>query len=296
MFPRAAEILRYTGSGWSAAGIKQFTAMLHSAYLPYIKNGSVFAGTWELTMIEGILNIGIFEDDTTLFQQGISMWRKRVPSYFYLTSDGPLPVRPPRETKTDAQMIAYWYNQSTFVDGLSQETCRDFTHTGMGLASTLNAAETALIQGVNLYSEQKSRLTAAMEFHAGYLNGQAVPSWLCGGKLTLGKVPTWEIGYNEYHNRLGVALPNSLTLIKSMRPTKTKLHMAWETLTHADLDTAGFTAVRAGKHSDRKLPASILFFNGGNFQVTWPDAHDRLRTRGLNGAVLPGSDVGYLDP
>ena len=135
-----------------------------------------------------------------------------------------------------------------------------------------------------------------MEFHAGYLNGQAVPSWLCGGKLTLAKVPTWEIGYNEYHNRLGAALPNSLTLIKSMRPTKTKLHMAWETLTHAELDTIGAAAVRTGKPSDRKPPASIRFLNEGNFRVIWPDAHGRFRALGLNGAVLPASAVGSPTP
>jgi hypothetical protein len=72
--------------------------------------------------------------------------------------------------------------------------------------------------------------------------------------------------------------------------------MAWETLTHAELDTAGMTAVRTGKLFSHKPSASILFFNGGNFRVIWPDAHDRLRARGLNGAALPGSAVSYLNP
>ena len=42
------------------------------------------------------------------------------------------------------------------VNGICQETCRDLGHTQYGMASTLNAAETARIQGVDLYGAQVS--------------------------------------------------------------------------------------------------------------------------------------------
>jgi len=76
--------------------------------------------------------------------------------------------------------------------------------------------------------------------------------------------PTFEIAYNHYHNRRGLALPKSRRFIeKVIRPCLTKppgdpgnptwlypdpgvradkiwwpafLHIAWETLTHAELD------------------------------------------------------------
>jgi hypothetical protein len=44
------------------------------------------------------------------------------------------------------------------VNGVSQETCRDFGHLSYGLASTFNVAETALIQGVDLYTPNADRL------------------------------------------------------------------------------------------------------------------------------------------
>lgn len=41
-----------------------------------------------------------------------------------------------------------------------------------------------------------------MEFNANLLNGASVPSYLCGGSIDYGtKYPTWEIGYNHYHNK-----------------------------------------------------------------------------------------------
>ena len=286
VFPRAAEIIRYTYTGWAPADVARFTTMLKTAYLPYIQKGSTANGNWELAMIEAILNIAIFNDDQALFDQALTMWRKRVPAYFYLTTDGPSPVMPPGRNYTQAQLIGYWYNQTTFVDGLAQETCRDFGHTQYGIASALNVAETALQQGVDLYAEQNKRLSAAMEFHAAYIMGKAVPAWLCGGKLNLGKNPTWEIGYNHFHNRMTLALPSTLSLINTIRPTGTDHHMAWETLTHAELGSRGLS-ITALVQSDRVRPGSphLVFLKAGQFQVLWPGAKGRFLA--LDGSAIP---------
>jgi hypothetical protein len=239
-FPRAAEIIRYTGAGWADADVAQFARMLKEVYLPKLIDGSSSNGNWELSMIEAVINIGVFTDDRATFDKGVTMWRERVPAYVYIASDGPTPVPPPRGAKTGAALITFWYGQSMMMDGLSQETCRDLGHVQYGLAAMINAAETAMIQGVDLFAEQADRITAALEFHAKFINGAAVPAALCGGALTAATAdPMWEIGYNAYATRLGRALPETQKVIQLIRPTSVDHHMVWETLTHADIGKAG---------------------------------------------------------
>jgi hypothetical protein len=242
VIPRAAEILRFSDSGWTPADIERFGSMLRTAYLPYVEEGRAdYNGNWELSMIEAMISAGVFLDDHALFQKGVAMWRKRVPAYFYLTRDGELPHAPPGGTKASKDaLIKLWYDQSKFVDGLAQETCRDFGHTQYGLAAMANAAETARQQGVDLYGEEAERITKAMEFHAAFILGKPVPDWLGDGKLKLSTLPTWEIAYNEFHDRLGMSLPQTEQLIaKKVRPAAANHHMAWETLTHAELGSHG---------------------------------------------------------
>jgi hypothetical protein len=80
---------------------------------------------------------------------------------------------------------------------------------------------------------------AGFEFHTQYLDGVAVPSWLCGGKPNLSTEPMWEIGYNEFANRLGLSLPHTNNVVTKNRPTGTSKHMIWETLTHAEVGSVG---------------------------------------------------------
>jgi hypothetical protein len=230
------------------AEIERFGQMLRKAYLPYIEEGRPgFNGNWELSMIEAMTAIGVFLDDEALFNKALSMWRQRVPAYFYLTKDGELPVPPPLGNKdTKEALIKYWYNQDTFVDGLAQETCRDFGHTFYGLAAMVNAAETARQQGIDLYGEEAPRITAAMEFHAAFILGKPVPPWLGGGRLRISSGSTWEIAFNHFHNRLGMDLPQTeQVILKRARPTGAGHHVNWETLTHADLGSKGLPAVPA---------------------------------------------------
>lgn len=239
-FPRAAEIIRYTSSAWSASDVQQFADMLTNVYLPEVENGSSANGNWELSMIEATMNIGIFTDDHAVFDKAVKMWRARTPAYIYLTSDGSTPVPPPTGNKTGSALTKYWYNQTTLVDGLCQETCRDLGHVQYGLAAMINAAETARIQGVDLYKEQETRIVAGLEFEAKYLDGASVPSWLCGGTLnSVSPDPMWEIAYNAYATTMGASLPETQQLVQRIRPTGQTHHMAWETLTHGDIGGVG---------------------------------------------------------
>lgn len=77
------------------------------------------------------------------------MWRTITPSVIYLTSDGATPIRTPL-------ISTNWYGTSAYYNGMEQETCRDLNHTMLGLAGMVHAAETARIQGVDLWGEQKT--------------------------------------------------------------------------------------------------------------------------------------------
>ena len=66
----------------------------------------------------------------------------------------------------------------------------------MGLGALANAAETAYIQGVDLYGEQANRIITGFEVNAGYVNayldevdrlGGAQPS--SSGSRAVGRVP-----------------------------------------------------------------------------------------------------------
>jgi hypothetical protein len=243
MWPEAAEIIANTYNGWRAADLAAFKTMLKTQYLPFVVNGAPCEnGNWELVTIEAVLHIGLFLDDHSTFDKAVAMWRARVPAYMYLSSDGNLPDPPPGCNKSGSALISYWHGQSTFVDGLAQETCRDFGHTQWGIAAAVDIAETALQQGLDLYSEDAQRIQEALEFHANYLLGAAPPSWLCGGQLNLGVIPAWEIAYNHFHNRLGLSLPLTKQWIESrIRPSGVNYFIAWETLTHA---LVGWTGIQ----------------------------------------------------
>ncbi|MHC3473106.1 alginate lyase family protein [Streptomyces sp. 7R007] len=235
-WPKAAEIIKYTYTGgWPNAG--RFATMLRDVYLPEVINGSNSNGNWELSMMEAAVGISVFLEDRMSYDKAMARFRTRTAAYVYLASDGDLPrTVPSQNLDTKAKIVAYWQGQSTFVTGLTQETCRDFTHTGYGISAISHVAETSRIQGQDLYgTDVGERLRQALGFQSKYQLGAAVPSWLCGGSLTLGLGPVTEVGYNALHNRLGIAMTNTQTLTRQQRPAgSNNLFVAWETLTHGD--------------------------------------------------------------
>ncbi len=238
VWPRAAEIVRSSYRRWSDADIAKFQNMLTTQYLPSLIHGTCENGNKELTISEAIINIGVFNDNRAAFDFGIKMWRGRTPAAIYLKTDGPKPIEPV------GCGPAIWGNKGftpEFVDGLLQETARDSQHANMAFAGMVNAAETAHQQGIDLYSEEGKRIVAAMEFQAQYLppNNAKPPE-----HLEFNLHPTWEIAYNEFHNRLGIALPRMAAVLPGNRPTGVNHHMVWETLTHAEMGSIGLPPVK----------------------------------------------------
>jgi hypothetical protein len=238
VWPRAAEIIRYTDAGWSDEDVAKFQKMLTTQYVPFIINGSCENGNKELSMSEALINIGVFNDDRALFDKGVKMWRGRAPAYIYLKTDGPTPLKAP-----GCDDMPIWGNKgqtTPLVDGLLQESVRDSQHANLALSAMVNAAETARQQGVDLYSEQAKRIMAAMEFQAQYLrpNKGTPPK-----NLAFHVHPTWEIAYNEYHDRLGYDLPMMEGVLEANRPTGVNHQMVWETLTHSGVGSVGLPPV-----------------------------------------------------
>ncbi|MGW1339851.1 alginate lyase family protein [Kribbella sp. NPDC002412] len=235
-FSRAGDLIKYTyGGQWAQRA--RFERMLRDVYLPEIRDGAGCKnGNWELIMMDAAIGIAVFLDDRPAFDKAIQIWRGRVPGYIYQKSDGPWPKAPSTCSSKDTreEIVAYWQGQSTFSDGLAQETCRDFGHTGWGLTAATHVAETAWHQGVNLYGEVNRRLTDGYYFHTRLETGTPPPSNLCGGTVKLGLGAVTEIVYNHYHNRLGQQLPTTLRYTESKRPAGANYFYAWETLTHAN--------------------------------------------------------------
>jgi hypothetical protein len=260
MFTRAAEIIRYSSAGWSSASIAQFSALLRNVYLPeYDSSTAVQAyessnGNWDMSMANAKVAMGIFLDDHAVFNQGIAEWRARVPAYIYQSTDGGLPVRPPGTYyTTNDKLVCHWLNRdsscpssqlaTSFVNGQSQETCRDTVHVALGFASMVNAAESAHNQGVDLYSEQSERIASGFEYNSHVVNtvhsSSGYPPGFCTNSaalLTPNTMPMYEIAYNEFAGRLNLAMPETSQIIQRLRAgggSGTDHEMAWETLTHA---------------------------------------------------------------
>lgn len=242
LFTRSAELVKFTYGEWLQPEKDQVSKMFREQYQPdidkvFTQGGYIcYTQNWQASAIEGLLNISIFNRDAQLFDYAISKWRGLVPAYIYLTSDGALPKRAPWCLVGDQTIVEHWYSPAIFIDGLVRETCRDLDHTAYGLAALMNAAETARIQGVDLYDDfdtkSKERLTKAMELHSRYQSDEPNLPSLCGKPLTLSTSGTFEIGYNHYVVRGGGKLRQTEIFLSKTRPTRSRFHYMWETLTH----------------------------------------------------------------
>jgi hypothetical protein len=235
-FSRAAELIRYSDAGWPAASAKRFGTMLRKVYLPVVIVGAPTTnGNWDLIMMDAATGIAVYNNDRASFNRAVALWRKRMAAYVYLRSDGD---RPKTMRSEDAlaysYIVRYWHGQTKYVDGLTQETCRDLSHTAWALVAASHVAETGRIQGLDLYGEVRDRMVAALEFNIRYELGEKVPSWLCGGHIEKGFGPVPEVAYNEYAVRDGIPLPWTRKLIDRYRlgEDQAAFFYAWETLTH----------------------------------------------------------------
>ena len=238
LFGPAAELLR-AYSGWTADEQKATVNMFKTKFYPALNQICKFNGNIDLTQIEAMLSIAIFCDDEVEFEMGLQRLRLRNKAYFYLSTDS-ADVR-----NYGGSNDAHWYEPLQWVDGLTQETCRDFGHhTQYAIAASIHAAEIAWNQGVDIYGEDEKRYIAMMEFTAQeLLKGEQRFLTTCAqderGNLK-GKPgdvhATFEMGYNHYHGRKGRKLKFTKSLLNDDEGVRLEGRSDWnvfyETLTH----------------------------------------------------------------
>jgi parallel beta-helix repeat protein len=149
-FLNAAEILRYSDSGWQEREIEAFTKMMLTVFYPVIRNFFTEAnGNWDAAMINTLLCMGIFTDKPEIFS-------KAVDRFYWGPNNGGI-------------------TKYIYPNGQIQESTRDWPHVQLGLGELARAAQVAWTQGVDLYEVADNRLALGYEYTAKYMVGEEVP-------------------------------------------------------------------------------------------------------------------------
>lgn len=192
MLCNAAEILRYTDSGWQKKDIDRFSGMLMTVYYPLFRFYYPQAnGNWDGAIIHSILAIAIFTDNREIFDNAIN--------HFY-------------HSPVNGSIFKYIY-----PSGQCQESMRDQAHVQLGLGEFAGAAKVAFTQGVDLFSAANNRIGLGYEYTARFLMGKTPH---CYGKISeraKNLRDDYEYVFRHYAAQ-GIELPYTKMAADSVRP------------------------------------------------------------------------------
>lgn len=192
----AAEILRYTNSGWTKKDISSFSNMLMTVYYPLMRYYFPQAnGNWDGAIIHSIIAIAIFTDNRKMFNNAVD-------HFLHAPMNG--------------SIFKYIY-----PSGQCQESMRDQGHVQLGLGEFAGAARVAFTQGIDLFSLGNNRIALGYEYTAGFLLGQKTQ---CYGIISQrGKIfrDDYEYVYRHYTSH-GVDMPNTKRAADSVRDKATR--------------------------------------------------------------------------
>ena len=206
-FVAAAEILRHTNTGWPAQDIAQAESMFTNVYYPVLKDMAGFAnGNWALAALQTVMAIGVFTDDRAMFDRAVDWFH---------------------HGKDNACLTHYVINAA----GQCQESGRDQQHTMLGLGYLSVVAEISWNQGLDLYGAEDNRILAGFEYTASYNLGHDVPfqettdttgkyhhtSISSKGRGRFSGRPIFEMVYNHYKHRRGIACPFTESVVNKIR-------------------------------------------------------------------------------
>jgi Alginate lyase len=260
----AAELMRGY-SGWKPEDLESVQNMFRSKFYPLLNQMSPWNGNVDLTQIDAMMNIAVFNEDETLFDAALERLKKRDTAYFFLSTDR-AGARTYGGSDEAAWSDANGNPPTAWVDGLTQETCRDNGHHAQyAMASAFHAAEIAWHQGTDVYTPNAKRYTAALELLATQILTGNMQGTCQDSVATKSLFDTWEIGYTHFHGRKGVDLPNTKRLIaEKIRPKGiSDWNIFFETLTHADLEEPR-TGIKAGM----KRSGSFRILRGGVLEIS----------------------------
>lgn len=191
----AAEILRYTDSGWQQKDIDRFTEMLMTVYYPLMRFYYPQAnGNWDGAIINSILAIAIFTDNREMFDNAINHFL---------------------HAPVNGSIFKYIY-----PSGQCQESMRDQAHVQLGLGEFAGAAKIAYTQGVDLFSIANNRIALGYEYTAGFLLGHKPHCYGTISERAKNLCDDYEYVYRHYAAQ-GIELPFTKQATDSIR---TKAH------------------------------------------------------------------------
>lgn len=233
-----AEILRATYPGWTAQDQADFKSFLNSKIVPNLQSSDSFAngncaacsaGSWSNTYTDNWaswgtharLTIAVFSDDQALYTRAQNEYTYLIGTYIRNDFTTNETCRPD-------------------TDDLGNNVNGDLWHTQLGTGPHVASAEVAWNQGDNWYGLQNNRLLNMLERHAPYVCFDARGSdatWPCGSDLSLLKTDAfglWEMAYNHYHKRQGLATPGIEAVIAEVNRAPEGLWpmMGYGTFTH----------------------------------------------------------------
>jgi hypothetical protein len=192
----AAEILRYTNSGWTQKNTDSFSNMLLTVYYPLMRYYYPQAnGNWDGAIIHAILAIAIFTDNNEMFDNAVDHFLH-----------GPV----------NGSIFKYIY-----PSGQCQESMRDQGHVQLGLGEFAGAARVAYTQGVDLFSIGNNRIALGYEYTAKFLLGEKPHCYGVISERAKNIRDDYEYVYRHYTSK-GLILPYTRVAADSARSRSTR--------------------------------------------------------------------------
>lgn len=244
-FCNAAEILKYTDSGWEKEDISSFTEMLMTVYYPLLRYYFPQAnGNWNGMIIHSLLAIAIFTDNREIFNDAVS-------NFLYSPVNG--------------SIFKYIH-----PSGQCQESTRDQGHVQLGLGEFAGAAQVAYTQGVDLFSAGNNRIALGFEYTAGFLLGHKPHSYGIISERAKNLSDIYEYVYQHYTSK-GVELLYAKLAADSVRWRASRsILTAVRVPSVSTPKKSGFPEPNktawpagAGVKSNVKFPANSLFVDPG---------------------------------
>ena len=220
-FANVGEIMR-SYSGWAAADFAAFQTMMKTLFYPMGRDFlldhdgqgySYMWANWDLCQMDALYAIGVLCDDPNLTNQALN--------YFYSgIGEGCI------------DRTVYFMHPGYL--GQTQESGRDQGHNSLGIALLAPLCEMAWHQGVDLYGYKNNRVLAGCEYvakynlwhdvpYVTYAQETGFPTYSVQTSISSGargaSRPGWDLIYNHYVNRKGLAAPYSAIFASNIRPS-----------------------------------------------------------------------------
>jgi len=212
----AGEIMR-TYAGWSTADFTQFKSMMQNVFYSMNHdfllhhNGACIShywANWDLCNMDSMIAIGVLLDDRAIYDEAVEYFKNgagngAIGKAVFFVHPGHL--------------------------GQWQESGRDQGHNTLGIGLMGAFCEMAWKQGDDLYAYDDNRFLAGAEYVATYNLGNDVPYVTYDNCDNVNQTviasagrgdirPIWELVYNHYVNRRGLAAPNVASYAAMVRP------------------------------------------------------------------------------